>query len=115
MNEIAAPARSYGIDSDRQCVARVLAGEPGAYEAIMQRHRRRLFRLARSIVAVDAEAMIIVQETYITAYQRLDELQNHDVLVSWLAKIARHTALMHCARMKISRRGRIQNTGRQVS
>jgi RNA polymerase sigma-70 factor, ECF subfamily len=95
MNESAVIPGDAGIDSDRQLLARVMAGELDAYEGIMRRYNQSLFRLARSIVNVDAEAMDIIQESYITAFERLDELQNPDALKSWLAKIVRNTALMH--------------------
>lgn len=95
MSEIAANMSDVTMASDRECLARVRAGDLNAYEGVMRRHNQRLFRLARSIVTVDAEAMDIVQESYITAYQRLDELQNPDALGNWLARIVRNTALMY--------------------
>lgn len=82
-------------DSDRDLIARVLNGELVAYEGIMRRYNQRLFRLARSIVKVDAEAMDVVQDSYIAAYQCLQELENPDALGSWLARIVRNAALMH--------------------
>ncbi len=95
MNEPAANLMVFDIDSDRRYLARVLEGDTDAYEGIMRHHNQRLFRIARSIVTNDAAAMDIVQESYITAYQRLNELQNPDALGTWLARIVRNMALMH--------------------
>jgi len=95
MTEIAQRDRGADTSLDRDLCARVLNGELSAYEVVMRRYNQRLFRLARSIVTVDAEAMDVVQESYITAYQRLSELENPDALGGWLARIVRNTALMH--------------------
>lgn len=80
--------------SDEQLLARVRAGDLDAYEGIMRHHNQRLYRIARSIVADDAESMDIVQECYVTAYQRLGDLRDPSALATWLARIARNAALM---------------------
>ena len=70
------PTRSRQlIDAERR-----RARHPGAprrrpaFELIMRRHNRRLFRLARSLVRSDAEAEDVLQEAYLRAYARLGEL-----------------------------------------
>ena len=80
--------------SDDCLLADVLAGNLDAYEGIMRHHNQRLFRLARSIVTDDAEAMDVVQESFITAYGRLRDLKEPAALGTWLARIARNCALM---------------------
>ena len=42
--------------SDESLAARASAGETAAFEIIMRRHNRRLFRTARAILGDDAEA-----------------------------------------------------------
>ena len=76
-------------------LAGVLAGDLGAYAAIMRRYNQRLYRIARSIVTDEAAAMDVVQEAYIAAYQRLHELEDRSAFPAWLARIARNKALMH--------------------
>lgn len=61
----------------------------------MRRHNQRLFRLARSIVSDDAEAMDIVQDAYITAFNQLHTLNDTNVFAAWLARIAKNKALMY--------------------
>jgi RNA polymerase sigma-70 factor (ECF subfamily) len=80
--------------SDACLLADVLAGKLDAYEGIMRHHNQRLFRLARSIVRDDAEALDVVQESFITAYRRLGDLKEPAALGTWLARIARNAALM---------------------
>ena len=90
--------------SDSELVERVRTGDAVAFELIMRRHNRRLFRLARSILRSGAEAEDVVQETYVRAYASLDQFVGPHGLAAWLARIAANEAL-----------GRIRGWGRVVS
>lgn len=92
---------SFSHLGDDVILERVIDGDIDAYEGIMRHHNQRLYRLARSIVTDDAEAMDVVQETFIVAYERLQELKDPAALPAWLARITRNTALM---RLRKSRR-----------
>lgn len=97
----AASPVSYSHLSDDVILTRVVDGDLDAYEGIMRHHNQRLFRIARSIVTDDAEAMDVVQETFIVAYERLQDLHDPAALPAWLARITRNAALM---RLRKSRR-----------
>jgi RNA polymerase sigma-70 factor, ECF subfamily len=90
--------------SDYELVERVRAGDAVAFELIMRRHNRRLFRLARSILRSGPEAEDVVQETYVRAYASLDQFVGPHSLAAWLARIAANEAL-----------GRVRGWGRVVS
>ena len=90
--------------SDCSLVERVRAGDAAAFELIMRRHNRRLFRLARSVLRNAAEAEDVVQETYVRAFARLDEFRGPDGFPAWLARIAYNEAL-----------GRVRGAERVVS
>jgi RNA polymerase sigma-70 factor (ECF subfamily) len=75
--------------------------EIDAYEGLLRRHNQRLFRLARSIVKDDDEAMDIVQETFVTAFDRIADLKEPRAFATWVARIARNESLM---RLRKSRR-----------
>ena len=50
---------------------RAAHGDTAAFEALMRRHNRMLFRTARAILRDDAEAEDALQEAYIQAYRSL--------------------------------------------
>lgn len=79
--------------SDRELAVRVRAGEARAFEPVMRRYNRRLFRAARGITGSDADAEEVVQETYVKAYFHLDEFRGEH-LGAWLTQIALNEALM---------------------
>src|SRR4051794_41708481 len=60
--------------SDAELAARAAGGDRSAFELIMRRHNRRLFRLARSLVRSDEEAEDVLQEAYVRAFARLSDL-----------------------------------------
>ena len=78
---------------DYDLVERVRAGDAAAFELIMRRHNRRLFRLARSILKNGAEAEDVVQESYVRAFAKLDAFAGPDGFSAWLARIACNEAL----------------------
>jgi RNA polymerase sigma-70 factor (ECF subfamily) len=86
------PAGAPGL-SDHDLVERVRAGDAAAFELIMRRHNRRLFRLARSVLRNSAEAEDVVQETYVRAFAKLDDFIGPDGFPAWLARIAYNEAL----------------------
>jgi RNA polymerase sigma-70 factor (ECF subfamily) len=98
-----APAGAPGL-SDYRLVERVRAGDAAAFELIMRRHNRRLFRLARSVLRNGAEAEDVVQETYVRAFAKLDHFNGPDGFSAWLARIAYNEAL-----------GRVRGRDRVVS
>jgi RNA polymerase sigma-70 factor (ECF subfamily) len=59
----------------------------------MQRHNRRLFRVARSVVDDDAEAEDVVQEAWVRAFTHLDGFRGEARLSTWLTRIALNEAL----------------------
>jgi len=95
------PAKSTASATDSELVARVREGEIDAFEIIMRRHNQRLYRIARSILREDHEAMDVVQETYVKAYYQLHKFKGPEGFVSWLSRIASNEAMM---RIRKSRR-----------
>src|SRR5436190_24006920 len=87
--------------SDGDVVARVRAGETGLYELLMRRYHQRLFRIIRSVVTDDSEAEDVLQETWVRAYEHLDQFAGRSSFVTWATRIAYHEAL---ARIRAGKR-----------
>src|SRR5207302_1706635 len=79
--------------TDEAVVARVCAGETALFEIIMRRYNQRLFRVARSILRMDAEAEDAVQQAYISAYEHLHQFVGAARFSTWLTRIVIHAAL----------------------
>lgn len=79
--------------SDEEVVARVLAGDTSMFEILMRRYNQRLFRVARGILADDAEAEDVMQEAYVRAFRELAGFRGEARFSTWLTRIACHEAL----------------------
>ena len=65
-----------------------------AFEEIMRKHNRMLFRTARAILRDDAEAEDALQEAYVQAFRSMDTFRAEAKLSTWLARIVANEALM---------------------
>jgi RNA polymerase sigma-70 factor (ECF subfamily) len=81
-----------GLD-DKALVERARKHDGAAVRLIMQRHNRRLYRAARSVLNDDAEAEDVVQEAYARAFTHLDGFRGEAQLSTWLTRIALNEAL----------------------
>ena len=80
--------------SDAELATQAARGDPHAFEAIMRRHNRALFRTARAILRDDAEAEDALQEAYLQAHRTLGGYRGDARLSTWLARIVANEALM---------------------
>jgi RNA polymerase sigma-70 factor, ECF subfamily len=65
----------------------------GAFRVIVQRHNRRLYRIARAVLRNDSEAEDVVQEAYVRAFTNLAEFRGDAGLATWLSRIVLNEAL----------------------
>jgi RNA polymerase sigma-70 factor, ECF subfamily len=87
--------KAENLDSagEAELVARALRRDEAAVRAIVQRHNRRLYRLARSIVRNDAEAEDVLQEAYLRAFANLATFRGESGLGTWLGRVVINEAL----------------------
>jgi RNA polymerase sigma-70 factor, ECF subfamily len=93
MHTLALAATELAALDDRALVERARNRDGAAVRLIMQRHNRRLFRVARSVLHDDAEAEDVVQEAYVRAFTHLDGFRGEAQISTWLTRIALNEAL----------------------
>jgi RNA polymerase sigma-70 factor (ECF subfamily) len=80
--------------SDPELARRIAGGDNPAFEVLMRRHNRALFRTARAILRDDAEAEDALQEAYFKAYRTIGGFRGEARLSTWLGRIVANEALM---------------------
>ena len=70
---------------------------------LMRRFNRPLYRTARSILKDDTEAEDVLQETFLKAYEHLDQFQGQSKFYTWIVRIAVNQALMKLRKRKSDR------------
>ena len=98
------PARAARDDEDAELAKRLAHGNHAAFEALMRRHNRRLFRVARAILRDDSEAEDALQEAYLDAYRHIADFRGDARVSTWLTRIVVNRALM---RMRSLERDRV--------
>jgi RNA polymerase sigma-70 factor (ECF subfamily) len=91
--------------SDMELSRSIANGDIKAFEQLMRRHNRSLFRTARAILRDDAEAEDAVQEAYLRAYRSFGSFRGEAKVSTWLVRIAANEALAR--RRKEARRTNI--------
>jgi RNA polymerase sigma-70 factor (ECF subfamily) len=89
----ATPVVDLNALADVQLVQLARQRDSGAFRTVMQRHNRRLYRLARAVVRNDSEAEDVVQEAYVRAFTSLDRFRGDASLATWLSRIVLNEAL----------------------
>jgi RNA polymerase sigma-70 factor, ECF subfamily len=79
--------------TDAELALRAAQGHEPAFESIMRRHNRLLFRTARSILKIDADAEDALQEAYLRAWAKLATFRAEAKLSTWLVRIVINEAL----------------------
>lgn len=87
MTNRAATHSATAADDDLSIARRVVAGDRAAFELLMRRHNRRLYRLARATLRNDAEAEDALQEAYLSAYRSIKQFRGDSALFTWLSRL----------------------------
>ncbi len=79
---------------DETLIARIRMGDASAYEVVLRRYNRRLFRVTRSILRDDDDAQDAMQEAYVRAFTSLGDYRTPGNFGAWLTRITVNEALM---------------------
>jgi RNA polymerase sigma factor (sigma-70 family) len=79
---------------DDSTIARLVAGgDSSAFELLMRRYNRRLYRLARASLSDEAEAKDALQDAYLCAYRCMRQFRGDSALATWLSRIVLNECL----------------------
>jgi RNA polymerase sigma-70 factor, ECF subfamily len=84
---------SVTADPDAEFVARVKAGDTDAFEELVRRHGRRVYRSLIGILGSAEEAEDALQDAFLKAFQHLPEFEGRSRFSTWLVRIALNTGL----------------------
>jgi len=91
---------------DVALVERVRGGDIAAYDTLVRKYERQIFRIAQHITQNREDAEDVMQDAFLKAYEKLDQFQGNSKFYTWLVRIAVNESLM---------RLRKRRTGKMVS
>lgn len=80
---------------DDRLVQAFLAGDEGAFDALVHRYRVLVYQVARSVVRNHQDADDVAQDAFLKAYRNLGGFRGEASFKTWLLRIVTHTALNH--------------------
>ena len=87
--------------TDIELLERARQGRADAFSALVRRHDRYLYRVARSILRDHQEAEDVVQQTYLNAFTKIVDFRGEANLRTWLTRIALNEALWRKRRQRL--------------
>jgi len=97
-NKVAEPPSEESI-----LVEAARSGDIGAFESLVRRYDRSVFRIAQHITQNREDAEDVVQDAFLKAYQNLGQFQGQSKFYTWLVRIAVNEALMRLRRRRPER------------
>ncbi|HJW53314.1 MAG TPA: RNA polymerase sigma factor RpoE [Burkholderiaceae bacterium] len=79
-------------DIDQQLVERVQRGEKAAFDLLVIKYQRKIFRLLSRLIRDPGEVEDVAQEAFIKAYRALPNFRGDSAFYTWLYRIAINTA-----------------------
>lgn len=73
---------------DEVLIERSLAGDDSAFDALVRRHQKRIYRVAWAILRDETEADTVTQDTFVQAFLHLGAFERRSGLETWLTRIA---------------------------
>lgn len=84
-------------------VAKARQGDAQAFSTLVAAYERRIFRVAKNITDNEQDAEDVLQETFLKAYEHLNDFQGNSKFYTWLVRIAVNEALMKLRKRKTDR------------
>ena len=99
------------VDPGWEALARVAAGDAGAFAALVEGHQERLLRLCERLLGDAEEARDAAQEVFLKAYRKAGEVRPQGQVYTWLYRIGVNHCLNKLRRRKLVRFLRWQDPG----
>ena len=89
------PMTSSETNADSALVDRYLGGDMGAFDELMLRYERQIYRVCYRFVDNREDAMDLAQEVFIKAFEHLPSFRRESSLKTWLHRIAMNHCINH--------------------
>jgi RNA polymerase sigma-70 factor (ECF subfamily) len=100
MVTVAMPVSSQAGVDESILVAQSRQGDTVAFGELVRRYEAKIFRLAQHVTQNREDAEDVLQETFMKAYEHLDQFQGNSKFYTWIVRIAVNQALMKLRRRK---------------
>src|SRR5271155_3469324 len=97
------PKEGEPVSDEMALVQSAKGGDVSAFEELVRRYDRNVFRIAQHITQNREDAEDVVQDAFLKAYGNLKQFQGQSKFYTWLVRIAVNEALMKLRRRRPER------------
>jgi RNA polymerase sigma-70 factor (ECF subfamily) len=88
------------MSADTDLISRAAGGDPSAFQALVERHRSMVYRVAYQFAGNHHDAEDIAQDVFIKVYRSLDRFRQDAQLTSWMYRIVMNACIDHRRRQR---------------
>ncbi len=88
------------VSDEAELIAQARLGNARSFSSLLERYERKIFRLAQHITQNREDAEDVLQETFLKAFEHLDQFQGNSKFYTWVVRIAVNQALMKLRKRK---------------
>jgi len=81
--------------SEAEAIERAKQGDAEAFQALYDRHRRRVYSLCLRMTANTAEAEDLAQEAFLQLFRKIGTFRGESAFSTWLHRLSVNVVLMH--------------------
>ena len=102
LEDLTQTSTHLSLDPDLPLVEASARGDIVAFEELVRRYDSKLLRIAQQVTHNTEDAQDAVQETFLKAYQKLNQFQRNSKFSTWLIRIALNESLMKIRKRRYS-------------
>src|SRR5580658_8138868 len=96
------PRRRQGDElGEAEAIERAKQGDAEAFQALYDRHKRRVYSLCLRMTANTAEAEDLTQEAFLQLYRKIATFRGESAFSTWLHRLSVNVVLMHLRRKSL--------------
>jgi RNA polymerase sigma-70 factor, ECF subfamily len=81
--------------NEAEAIEKAKQGDAGAFQALYDRHKRRVYSLCLRMTANTAEAEDLAQEAFLQLYRKIGTFRGESAFSTWLHRLSVNVVLMH--------------------
>jgi RNA polymerase sigma-70 factor (ECF subfamily) len=96
------PAKRQSEFNEAEAIERAKSGDADAFQALYERHKRRVYSLCLRMTANTAEAEDLAQEAFLQLYRKIATFRSESAFSTWLHRLSVNVVLMHLRKKGLS-------------
>ena len=104
------PPQTGAINDESVLVAEAKAGNYAAFEELVNRYEKKIYRLGLNVTGNPEDAEDMLQETFLKAFEHLQDFREDSRFYTWIVRIAINQGLMKLRKRRSSKEVQIEDS-----